>query len=237
MKIVSIHQPHFLPWLGYFNKIQNSNLFIILDDVQFRKNYFQNRTQIKNTNAEPFWFTIPVNKASLETPINKITISEKHDLKKNTKQLEGFYQKTPFFKEYFPELKEILEKKYTHLSVLNYDLLLWALKILTIETTLKHSSEILSNTIANPNDRLIALCKETNATHYIAGKGGKNYIDEQLFESNNIKIIWQEFDTLKIEYPQINGTFLPNLSFLDVLFNIGANETKKLIETNWKPNV
>jgi hypothetical protein len=237
MKIVSIHQPHFLPWLGYFNKIKNSDLFIVLDDVQFRKNYFQNRTQIKNTNSEFFWFSIPINKAPLETKINKITILEKHDLKKNIKQLEGFYQKTPFFKEYFPELKEIFEKKYTHLSVLNYDLLVWALKILSIETPLINSSEILSNAIDDPNERLIELCKQTNTTHYIAGKGGKNYMNENIFEANSIKIIWQEFDSSKIEYPQINGSFLPNLSFIDTLFNIGAEETKQLIETNWKPIV
>jgi hypothetical protein len=235
MKIASIHQPHFLPWLGYFNKIAQSDVFVILDTVQFRKNYFQNRTELKNLNGEPFWLTIPVLKSSLGTPITEIKLLNNYLLKKTIKQIEGLYLKSTYFKIYFPELESILDNPYSNLSRLNYDLLFWAIKVLGITTKIQLASNMNIDNVNDPNLRLIEILAEIQATHYIAGKGGKNYMNETLFKENNFEILWQDFNATNIIYPQINGNFLPNISFLDALFNIGSEKTSDIVKNTWKP--
>ena len=186
--IISAHQPHFLPWLGYFNKVAKSDVFVWLENVQFRKNYFQNRTKIKVSDNE-FWLTVTVKKASLETSINEIEIIKAKDYKKIAKTLMANYSKSPFFKEHFPSIERILESDITGLNELNFQLFEYFIDVLKIETKVIRSSE-LELQEEDPNLRLIEICNKFNATNYIAGKGGSNYMNQELFEKENICLLY-----------------------------------------------
>lgn len=233
MKIVSAHQPHFLPWMGYFNKVIKSDVFVWLEDVQYRKNYFQNRTKVKSSSGE-LWLSIPVKKAPLDTKILSIEIAQKKAVLKTAKTIRTYYSKAPYFKNYFQYFEDILSKEYILLNELNYDLFNSILKLLNIKTEVIRSVDILSEEFDSPNKRLLQICKSVKATHYIAGKGGKNYMNEQLFVENNINILWQDFSGGSIQYPQLHNEFIAGLSILDPLFNLGVEETLKLIQTPWE---
>lgn len=230
--VVSAHQPHFLPWLGYFNKVAKSDVFVWLENVQFRKNYFQNRTKIKVGENE-FWLTVPVKKASLETHILDIQIDNSKNYRKLAKTLSNTYSKAPYFSEIFPDIQKILETNNTNLNELNLRLFMFFIDGLQIDTKIIRSSELQLQS-EDPNDRLIELCQKLDATSYIAGKGGANYMNKDLFDQQNIHILWQQFPVSEIQYPQKGKNFLMGLSIVDALFNIGFDNTRDLIHTEWK---
>lgn len=229
---ISAHQPHFLPWLGYFNKVANSDVFVWLEDVQFRKNYFQNRTKIKAHNEE-LWLTVPVKKSTLDTPISDIEIVPGRDFLKIPKTIKNYYSKAPFFYRYYEEIEELITNNNTTLNELNFSLFTHFLKILEINTTII-SSLSLQIEENDANNRLVEICKKLNATEYIAGKGGLNYMDTSLFKNNNIEVLWQNYPVDSISYIQLQKPFLQGLSILDVLFNVGKEKTQELINTPWK---
>jgi hypothetical protein len=229
---VSAHQPHFLPWLGYFNKVAKSDVFIWLEDVQFRKNYFQNRTRIKG-NQDELWLTLSVKKGSLHANINEIELVKNRDFQKITKTIKNYYSKAPFFESHFKEIKNIINNSNDSLNDLNFDLFIYLLKVLEIKTEIIKSAELQIKE-KDANNRLIEICKKVNATKYIAGKGGRNYMNEAHFKEYNIDVIWQEFPINEIKYQQAKGDFVEGLSILDVLFNIGKEKTKELVNTPWK---
>ena len=227
---ISIHQPHFFPWLGYFHKIIQSDVFVLLDDVQFEKNYFQNRTQIKNLKGEAFWLGVPVQKASLTTHINQIKIAPVFKPQSMIDTLRQFYRKAPYINTYFQDISDILLSDNKSLFEINFKTLIYTLGLLDINTKLFISSE-MNITETDPNLRLIEICRKVSADTYLAGKGGRKYMDLDAFENADIKVSWQHFDPLLYSYPQINGLFVPGLSILDMLFNIGHKETINLLKT------
>ena len=122
MTIVSIHQPTYLPWLGFFNKIISSEKFVFLDDVQYEKNGYQNRNKIR-THEGDIWLTVPV-KTKSTTLLKNVEIDYSFDwIKKHTKSIELNYSKTRFFNNYWDELKKIYNKKHYNLITLNIDII------------------------------------------------------------------------------------------------------------------
>src|SRR5690606_35633382 len=117
---IAIHQPHFFPWLGYFHKIINSDAFVFYDDVQFERRYFQNRAQIKDSNAEIRWFGVPVKKTDRSAPINQIEISEEFfDPDSLLSTLKNYYRKAPFFNDYFDSVAKIIDTRNPSLLDMN----------------------------------------------------------------------------------------------------------------------
>jgi hypothetical protein len=226
--ILSIHQPHFLPWLGYFNKIAASDTFLFLDTVQFTKNYFQNRTLIKSIQNTEIWLTIPVKKANLETPIYDISISEVYNPDLIINKIQTSYHKTIFFKDYSDDIFGIIKGSKISLSELNIELTKYILNLLGIKTNVLISSQ-LPKVSDDPNLRLIEYCQLLQANTYLAGKGGKNYMNLELFEKNGISVVWQDFRVVEVVYPQLGNPFLPSLSILDALFNVGKSKVVELI--------
>jgi hypothetical protein len=233
--IASIHQPHFLPWLGYFNKVFNSDVFVWLHKVQFRKNYFQNRTKIKDPILDrDFWLTIPVH-AKLSSYIDEVTLSEKGCLMRLEKTIFQFYRRAPFFSDYYERLVASLNISTESLEEVNFSTFKFLLQELKYSGKLVRFDE-LNVEEDDPNLRLIAICKAVGADHYIAGKGGKNYLEENKWEMAGIKLSWQQMESDLITYPQLGKTFLPSLSIVDCLFNTGAEQTRELIQKAWKVN-
>ena len=199
--IVSIHQPNYLPWMGLMHKILESDIFIVLDDVQFvRGKNFVTRSQIK-TSGGPKWITIPVHNKNDFLPINQIKINNDIPWKdEHWNKIEQNYNKSKFFSDYSSLLKNSIYQKYENISNMNIALIQQILKILKIEKKIQFSGD---------------------------GMGSLRYIqgNEQVFEENKIKLIFQKF--VHPEYFQLYGGFIPKLSILDVIFNIGPEDTLK----------
>lgn len=218
--ILSVHQPQYLPWLGYFDKVAASDLFVFLDLPQYKKREFQNRNRIKGPNGE-IWLTVPVlSKGKFEQPIREVELDPTQSWQKSHwGSIELSYKKTPFWSEYSPGLKPFYEKSYTHLNVLNTEMCLNFFKLLGIQTPIKVESEI--GTTTQSTERLIELCKKTGATAYLSGSGGKDYMDEALFKNEGLGLSYQHYTHPEYRQQYPKTAFLPYMSILDLIFNEG----------------
>lgn len=171
---VTIHQPEHFPYMGYFQKIKSADLFVILDNVNYRKNYFQNRNRFLNNNGVEEWFTVPVEKNATKKWIKDVMVNSNIPWRKKiiTKLKQNF--RTDFTEIYNSNL----------LIEINLNSIKWAMKQLNLNTKIVFASEL--NVQGNKSELLANICKATNATTYISGPSGKDYLDLKFF--NNIKV-------------------------------------------------
>lgn len=231
MSILSAHQPHFLPWPSYFLKILRSDVFIILDDVQFRKNYFQNRCEILTFGSkERQWLTLPIKKnISSKSMIKDIPFSEKFQVNDILLKLELSYRGSPFYEQVYTDLKNLLHSQDKNLCDFNIKTLLWCMKILNIQTEVVISSYTRMPIEQNPTQKLINLCLHQNASSYLSGPGGRNYMDLCLFKENKINVLWHDAKDIDLSYDQSLSPFIPNLSILDMFFYVGYDRSAALL--------
>lgn len=232
--IVSIHQPHFLPWIGYFNKVWGSDVFVWLHNVQYRKNYFQSRTKVKNPQtSQEFWLTVPVS-SYLGIPIDQLHEANTKWRKTMCKTIEQFYRRAPFFSELGPELLNRIEMAEPNLDRLNFGLFMFVLDRLGYSGKVKRVEDLLPLS-EEPNLRLIEICKKIGGDTYVAGKGGRNYLNLDQWNSAGIGIVWQEFRPVNLTYRQLGNGFIPGLSIVDCLFCEGVERTRELVSSAWRP--
>lgn len=213
---ITIHQPEHLPWLGFFHKIAQVEKLVILDNVQFSKNYFQNRNKVRTPNGWT-WIKVPVNR-SIETSIKDVTIANDPRWKK--KWLDTIYynyKKTPYFDRYFERLSNLINKKWEKLSDLNITLLRHLSTFLNIQTEFVLVSEL--NVNGTGSDLLLNICKNIGADSYLSGISGKDYLKLKDFEEEKIAVEFQEFH--HPVYKQLYKPFIPCMSIIDLLFNYG----------------
>ncbi|HEY7879137.1 MAG TPA: WbqC family protein [Gemmatimonadaceae bacterium] len=232
--IAAAHQPHFLPWLGYLNKVARSDVFIWLDTVQFRKNYFQNRTRIAGVDGVERWLTLPVH-AHLDTAINAVEVAEPRWKDRVGKTIQQMYGKAAHFAECWEPLHAELAGASNRLADVNYRLFRVVLDLLGIATARVVVASELSVVETEPTDRLVKLCEAVGASSYIAGKGGRQYMREEAFASAGIDVIWQQFDVARTQYPRGTGTPLVGLSVIDCLFHAGPERARELVDDAWIP--
>ncbi|MGA7990080.1 MAG: WbqC family protein [Thermoanaerobaculia bacterium] len=225
--IVSVHQPHFLPWLGYFNKALSSDVFVLLHTVQYRKNYYQNRTRIRNVDGRPLWLTLPVH-AHLGTPIDEVRIAEPRWRERVAKTVEQCYHKAPFLPSVWPPLQEALAGSEDRLDAVNEAAFRSVLGLLGGPALRVVRSGELAAVSPDPTQRLVEICRELGATRYLAGRGGRRYMRVEDFERAGIEVVWQEYDAAAVTYPQGGGEFLGGLSILDALVHVGPAATREL---------
>jgi hypothetical protein len=231
MTRVAIMQPTYLPWLGYFGMIEQVDTFIIFDSVQFSKRSWQQRNQIK-TASGPMCLTVPVSsKGKRGQLINEVEIdSTRNYHTAHIASLENNYRKSPFFSDYSPELFSLLEKEHVSLSELTAELIVWFCKVLGIKTTIKYSSK-MENT-GTKADLLAMLCEQVDTTEYVSAPGSREYLEESdAFDKRSIPIKYHEYD--HPEYPQLFGEFVPYMSIIDLLFNVGP-ESLSVIRQGYK---
>jgi hypothetical protein len=216
--IVSIHQPNFLPWLGYFHKIAESDVHVMLDNVQFGKNSFINRNRIK-IGSGCMWLTVPVlTKGRFGENINNIFVDPKTKWQgKMCKSICINYSRAPFFKDYFKPLEDILKRPWEKLSELNCTLLNFLLDALNLKPRIVSASSLKIR--EKKSDLVFAICKELGAGVYFSGSHGKGYLIEDKFRENGIKVIYQDYR--HPAYRQLFGDFVSHLSVIDLLFNSG----------------
>ena len=220
---VAIHQPNFMPWLGYFHKMSMVDVFVLLDDVQVPQGKsFASRVLIK-TNAGELWISVPTNNKSDKEDYHNIQIVNSNWKEKSLKTIKLAYQKAPFFKDYFDEFSSIYLSRHEKLFDLNHDLLIFIKKSLHLKTELKLSSQLTNDPNLTGEQKILALLESLSATTYVsgAGAGSRRYIIEADFNTRNIKLVWQQFQPP--HYNQLHGPYIPNLSAIDYLFNCGAN--------------
>jgi hypothetical protein len=228
--ITAIHQPSFLPWLGFFNKIAASSKFVILDNVQFPKTggYWANRVKII-ISGKAEWITMPINRNYSGTKnINEIEIdNSKNWNTKILKSIEINYKKARFFDEVFPLLNEMLGNPGNSLIDLNLKIIYKLCSLLQIKTDhIIKASEI--TTEGNSTDLLISIIKQTGTHSYMCGGGATKYQEDHKFEEAGIKLIYQNFK--HPVYQQFNSTeFQPGLSVIDAIMNCGYAKTRNLI--------
>ena len=228
-KVVSLMQPTYYPWLGYFNLIKQSDVFVVYTTTQLQKRSWQVRNKIKTAQGETF-LSIPVKKTANRDNLMIRDAEVLYDNKWNTKHLSSIkhaYSKTPYFDEIYPIILNHLTSKPKYLCDITYGMLLEFIDLLDIDTTIVLSNDI--NYTGSKDEALISICKELDIKNYLSVKGSMDYIldGENLFEKNNINLLWHEYT--HPTYTQVNGDFIPYIGIIDALFNIGPEETKKLI--------
>lgn len=224
-KMVVILQPGYLPWLGFFDQLYKSDVFVIYDDVQFDKSGWRNRNRIKGVRGIQ-WLTVPVLTKNQEKPSNKeIKINNKANWRgKHLKSIFQNYSKAPYFKDYFHEIEKILLKDTDSLLELNMSLIYFLSKSLGTNKKIIFSSDL--GIKGEGTNRIVSICLHLNATEYLTGDSAKDYLDESLFSENNIKLIYHNYQ--HPVYRQLYGDFIPYLSVVDLLFNHGKDSLKIL---------
>ncbi len=227
--LVTIHQPEHLPWLGFFDKVRQAQKVVLLDSVQFEKNYFQNRNQIRNKQG-PLWITVPVlGKGRSDQLIKDVEIDNTQHWRRDAwRSLEMNYRRTLYWGEYAPYFQELYEQEWTRLVDLNLSILKWLAEKLGLRREFVRSSEVACE--GKGSELLLNLCKKTGATAYLSGAHGKDYLDPALFAAAGIDVRYQDFK--QPMYKQLYEPFVPNLSAVDLLFNHGPDSGRILEEAN-----
>ena len=214
---IAIHQPHYLPWLGYVAKWAAADRLILLDTVHYEKNGFQNRNRIK-THSGPRWLTVPV-QARLGMPIHDVPIVEGDAWRRRHRAtIAQEYAHAPCLPRFHDELRELYEAKWTDLSAIALASLRMLGRGLGIPTPVCLASE-LGVAAGDPTRRLIELCRAAGGTTYLAGPDATKYLDRNAFCDAGIEVVQQRYE--HPEYGQLHGPFVPFLSALDILLMHG----------------
>jgi len=222
---VGILQPGYLPWLGFFEQMSRCDVFVYLDDVQYTKNDWRNRNRIKTKDGIQ-WLTVPVS-YKFGQKIRDVTINNTYPWKrKHIHALRMWYSKSKFFSVYSEEIEQILKREWTYLVDLDIEVTRWLIKKLGITTKTVLSSG-LSTTTNDKQYRLVEICKALDCDYFYEGKSGQNYINTEFFKANGITIEFQDYQ--HPQYPQLWGEFVPYLSAIDLLFNVGPESPDYII--------
>jgi len=224
--IVSINQPAYLPWLGYFHRIMRSDLHIVLDHVQFEKNSVTNRNKVR-TSQGWCWLTVPLlTKGKFgDLHINNLQIDNVSSWSlKHEKTLRMNYSKAPHFVEYQKYFQGIYEQEWKYLMPLLNETNSYLLEAFEIKTPLLLSSTMK---VEGEKDELILnLCQAVGATTYLSGPFGRNYLRESLFKEAGIKVVYHDYQ--HPVYKQAQPGFEPFMSAVDLLFNYGTQSCQIL---------
>jgi hypothetical protein len=218
--ILSAHQPAYLPWLGYFEKIARVDLFVYLDSVQFEKNSYINRNRIK-TPQGPQWLTIPIRmKGHTSATLRETMIEEAQPWRdKHLKSIEMNYRKAAFFEQNFPRLQTLFGHPEARLAELCWEQLQFWLSEFGIGTTVVRASELPVS--SKKSDLVLDLCRHCGADRYLSGALGRDYLDVEAFADAGVAV---EFQTFRHPvYSQRWGEFEPNLSVVDYWLNCGSD--------------
>jgi len=222
--IVAAHQPHFLPWLGYLDRMVRCDLFILVDHVQFERRGYQNRTMIR-MNDHGRWMTVPVVQRSQKERINEKRICNDPEGSARSwgpamyQTIHFAYRNAPHFERYAPRLKEMLHANWERLVDLNDASLDYLRDAFDIRTPLVRSSEL--GPVGARSEMLLNLCRLAGADTYLGGMGGsRSYLDTELFRQAGVAVTWHEYEHPR--YPQCGPRpFIPGLAAIDLLFNVG----------------
>ena len=218
MKTVAILQPSYLPWLGYFDQISRSDIFVFYDDVQYDKHGWRNRNRIKSATGEPQWLTVPVQvKGKSGQLVKDVQINNESDWRhKHVSTLRHVYSHSPYVKALADELTRELTFS-DNLCELNIHLINWWCRKLKIEAKFVRSSEL--GIEGEQSERILKICQALNADNYLSGNLAKDYLDCEMFARGGVRVQWQDYN--HPTYTQKGSDFLGYLSIVDLWLGEG----------------
>lgn len=227
--IVAIHQPEFLPWLGLIDKIRQADVTVLLDNVQYEKNYFQNRNRVRTADGWA-WITTPVRtRGRFGQAINDVEIDYARPWqRKHLRSLVQHYSEAPHFNEFFLEVERIYGETRRLLVDLNIALLEYIVNAFGLRTTLIRASSL---PVKGRRSLLLAdICATLQAQVYLSGVSGREYLDEKAFREAGSVVRYQQFS--HPVYPQRYNPFVPQMSSIDLLFNVGPAALRAIEQAN-----
>jgi hypothetical protein len=226
---VAIHQPNFLPWLGFFDKIHRSDVFVVMDNAQFSKTggTWTNRVQLI-VNKRPAWITAPIVRAyhGLRT-VREMEINDSQPWRaKLLRTIEMSYGRAPHFSEIAPVVRGLIEQPTTDLAEYNLTAIRTLCARLQLTTPIVIGSSLAVE--GRATDQLISMVTAIGGTAYLAGGGASGYQDDEHFSEQGVELVYQDF--LHPVYPQFNSdSFIPGLSIVDALMNCGFEGVRGLL--------
>lgn len=223
-KKVLITQSNYIPWKGYFDAINQVDVLVLYDDMQYTRRDWRNRNRIKTAQGVQ-WLTIPVDvKGKYYQKINEAIIQDKSWSKMHWETIRHAYRQAACFewcRERFEYLYANCQEEY--LSMVNYRFIKACCDLLDIKTEIKWSSEFELK--GDKSEKLLNICLDLKATTYYSGPAAKDYLDEQLFADNGIAVNWLDYSGYP-QYPQLHGAFEHGVSIIDLFFNTGKDSKK-----------
>jgi len=220
MKKVAVLQSNYLPWKGYFDIINDVDLFVFYDDVQFTKNDWRNRNKIKSSGGDS-WLTVPTG-ARLNRLVCEVELQDHRWQKKHWKTICQNYSKAAYFNVYRSFFEEIfLNSRWDNLSALNQHLIKEiSSRYLGIRTEFTDSRNF--PTQGRKSERLLDFLKQVQADYYLSGPAARDYLDERVFAAAGITLNYKKYDGYP-EYPQFFSPFMHQVSIIDLLFHMGPD--------------
>jgi hypothetical protein len=231
--IVAAHQPHYMPWLGYLDKMAKADLFVVMDDLQYEAQNYQNRQRIK-LHAGAQWLTVPLERGSqadriCDKRIDNGGSTRQHWQRRTWLTLEINYRRAPFWKKYADELRAVYAQTWVSLLELDMKMLDLARSWLDIRTPIVRASSL--GLTGHKTERLIDLCKKTGARCYISGGGGSTgYLDVERMGRAGVGVIWQHFEHPRYQQRYSEVGFVSHLGFIDLLLNCGEASRELLFD-------
>lgn len=228
MTVAAVHQPQYLPYLGFFDKIAKADVLVALDSVQFHRRGLQHRNKIKSSQGWQ-WFTVPV-LHSTDQVLREVTINPTEPWqRKHANAVRWNYGRAPFFESYANELIEIIERPWERLVELDMALTRWVMDCLGIATPIVFSSDL--GVEGSRSELLADLCLAVGADTYLSGPGGRRYMDLEVFDERGVGVLWQEFEHPSYQqlFPDVG--FIADLSIVDPLLCCGP-ETPSLLSVS-----
>lgn len=220
-----MHQPNYLPWPGYFSKMAQCDIFVILDTVQFPRGCsVANRNLIKTPYGTQM-LTVPVKRKGLGLQRYADVLVSPGWKKKHLKALQLNYAKAPYFAEIFPQLEKLPDVGY--LLPVNYAFIKLVYDLMQLKPKLVFLSSLPQFADLEKNELITVLCRHFSADRYLAGRGGAAYHQPEIFARHGLALEYLNYQP--VPYPQLWGSFIPNLSIIDMLFNCGADRTRDLL--------
>ncbi len=231
-KVVSILQPGYVPYLGFFELMTRSDQFVLYDDVQFDKNSWRNRNRIRGFQG-PIWLTVPVlAKGRFGQVIRDVEIDNRQNWRrKHLASIRQHYQKSQYFEMFFPFFDDLYGQDWNFLIDLNLEIIGAARDWLDIATEVILSSSLSAG--GHKTERIVGICESLGADAYISTNGAQPYLEVEMLSENGIQLAWQDYQ--HPVYPQMHKGFEPNMAFVDLLFNRGPDATEVLLSTSKCP--
>ncbi len=208
----------YLPWLGLFDRIHQCDRFILLDNVAYSKNYVLNRNKIKTAQGG-IWLTIPVlTKSNSQQLIKETAINNNSDWrKKHWMSIYYSYKNAPYFADHQNFLENFFEREWQYLVDASTTMLAYLLSALNINTEITLASSL--GACGQKEELILNICKLCQADEYLSGPDGRNYLNPELWQQNDIRVLFHDYQ--HPTYPQLHGEFISHLSVLDLLCNCG----------------
>lgn len=225
-------QPSFMPWMGFFSLIDNSDIFIFLDDFQYSVQSFHQRNRLFIDKGKIGWYTVPIIKGiSFKAALNKAKINDHVPWRQKLwSRFEANYQKCLYYKKFSPMINKWLFAKTHSLAEHNIIFIKLICDLLNFKPKFRFSSKCQKKS-SQRSQKIIDLLKWCKVTKYLAARGSFAYLKKDgIFPVSDLEIVFQDFTTLPYPQRQSPNQFFPNLSIIDALMNVGISNTKKLIK-------